>query len=83
MNLETQVAAEVALFIASSPSPEQVIAFRPSQETVDRAYALIDAERERSLTEDEQKELDTYLAIEHLMIMAKAEAHRKLQQQAS
>ena len=47
---ETQAALEIARFIASQSSPEQVIAFRPSPAVIERAYALIDAERERSLT---------------------------------
>lgn len=80
---ETLAAVEIARFIASQPTPEQVIAFRPSTEVVERAYALIDAERERPLTEDEAHELEHYLAIQHIMILAKAEAHRQLRQQAS
>ena len=80
---ETQAALEIALFIASQPSPEQVIAFRPSPTVVERAYALIDAERERALSIEEHHELESYLAIQHIMILAKAEAHRQLHQRAS
>jgi hypothetical protein len=80
---ESQATLEVARFIASHPSPEQVIAFTASPEVVERAYALISAERERPLSDEERKELESYVLLQHLMIMAKAEAHRQLQQQAS
>ena len=81
--LESQATREVARFIASHPSPAQVIAFTASPEVVERAYALINAERERPLTDAEQKEMENYLLLQHLMIIAKVEAHRQLQQQAS
>ncbi len=83
MSIESLASVEVARFIASRPSPEQVIAFQPSSEVVERAYELIEIERARALTEDERRELDSYLTIQHIMILAKAEAHRQLQQQAS
>ena len=81
--LESQATREVARFIASHPSPEQVIAFTASPEVAARAYTLIHAERERPLSEAEQKEMESYLLLQHLMIMAKAEAQQQLQQQAS
>lgn len=80
---ETQAALEIARFTASQPSPEQVIVFRPSPAVIERAYALIDAERERSLTVEEHHEMESYLAIQHIMILAKAEAHLQLRQRAS
>jgi len=83
MAVTSTIALEVARFIARSPSPEQVIAFQPSPESVERAYALIDAERAGTLSEDERQELESYLAMQHLMILAKAEAHQLLQQKAS
>jgi len=83
MPVETQAALEIARFIASHPTPEQVIAFQSSPDVVKRAYELIDAERTGTLTDDEHEEMESYLAIQHIMILAKAEAHRQLQQQAS
>jgi hypothetical protein len=83
MNLKTQAAREVARLIASHPTPEQIIAFHPSPEASDRAYELIDAEREGTITDAERVELESYTVLENLMEMAKIEAHQQLQQQAS
>jgi hypothetical protein len=74
MAIETQAALEVARFIASHPSPERVIAFHLSPDVAERAYALIDAERVGTLTDEERQELESFLAIQHIMILAKAEA---------
>ncbi len=81
--MQPQITLEVARLIASRPTPEQIIAFHPSQDVVDRAYALLDNKRAGTLTQDEQEELNNYLAIEHLMMLAKAEAHQQLHQRAS
>ena len=83
LNLKTQAAREVARLIASHPTPEQIISFHPSPEASARAYALIDADRDGTLTDDERAELDSFTMLENLMEMAKVEAHYQLQQQAS
>lgn len=83
MPTETQVEMEVARFLASGPSPEEIIAFRASPAIAERMYDLIDRERTGQISKDEQNELDTYVYVEHLMRLVKAEAHRKLSQQVS
>jgi len=83
MNIQTQAAREVAQLIASHPTPEQIIAFHPSPEASERAYELIDSEREGTITEEERIELESYTMLENLMELAKIEAHRQLQQRAS
>lgn len=80
---ETPLAREVALLIANQLTSEEVLAFKASPEAADRAYTLIEAERERPLAEEERREMESYLLIQHIMILAKAEARRKLQQRAS
>jgi hypothetical protein len=83
MAVTSTITLEIARLVARRPSPEQVIAFQPSAESVARAYALIEAERIGTLSTDEQQELESYLAMQHLMILAKAEAHQLLLQEAS
>lgn len=83
MFLKTQAAAEVAHFLANHPTPEQIVAFHPSSEVAKRAYRLIHIDRDGSLTEEERKELDSCLVIEHIMELVKLEAHQQLRQQAS
>ena len=83
MPLKTQAATEIARFLANHPTPEQIVAFHPSPEVAERAYELIHTEREGALTEEERKELESYVVIEYLMELVKLEAHRQLRQQAS
>ena len=83
MLLKTQAATEIAQFLANHPTSEQIMAFHPSSVVAERAYELIYIERNGSLTEEESKELDSYLVIEYLMELVKLEAHRQVRQQAS
>ena len=83
MLLKTQAATEIARFLANYPTPEQIVAFHPSSEVAERAYELIHTEREGALTEEERKELESYVVIEYLMELVKLEAHRQMRQQAS
>jgi hypothetical protein len=80
---ETQAEREVVQFLTSQPPPEAIIAFHPSPGVTERLYDLVEIERERSLGDDEQRELDSYLCLNHLLKMMKIEAHRQLGQQAS
>jgi len=83
MLLKTQAATEIARFLAHYPTPEQIVAFHPSSEVVERAYELIRTEREGALTEEERQELESYVVIEYLMELVKLEAQRQLRPQAS
>ena len=83
MLLKTQAATEIAQFLAHHPTPEQIVAFHPSSLVAERAYELIQADRDGLLTKEERKELDSYLVIEYLMGLIKLEAHRQLRQLAS
>jgi hypothetical protein len=68
---------EVIEFIASS-SPQNVIAFRPSEEAKARVADLIFGEKTEGLSEAEKSELDLCLQIEHLMRGAKVRAQHYL-----
>ena len=83
MLLKTQAATELARFLAHHPTPEQIVAFHPSAEVAERAYELIQTERDGVLTEDERQELESYVVIEYLMELVKLEAQRQLRPQAS
>ncbi len=54
MLLKTQAATEVAQFLAHHPTPEHIVAFHPSAEVAERAYELIQTERDGVLTEEER-----------------------------
>jgi hypothetical protein len=73
MMQRNKVYDEVIEFIASS-SPQNVIAFRPSEEAEARVADLIFREK----TDDEKSEVDLCLQIEHLLRAAKVRAHHYL-----
>lgn len=83
MPIEPPAALEIVRFLASGPTPEQIVAYHPSPEASERAYALIAAERAGTITADERAELDQSVYLEHMMRLIKAEAHHILQQRAS
>jgi hypothetical protein len=69
---------EVIEFIAAGTSPQNVVAFRPSESAKERVADLIRREKAASLSPDEESELNHYLQLEHLMRLAKARAHQHL-----
>ena len=64
--------------LASQPSPRQIIALRPSRELQSRASELLEKEKNQSLATEEERELERYLMLEHLLRLAKAHAYRRL-----
>jgi hypothetical protein len=71
-------AAEVFEFLASLPSPEAVMDLRPSVRLDERVRSLLEKNRTRGLTPQEEKEWERYEFLEHLVRLAKANALRKL-----
>ena len=65
---------EVIDFIAAGTTPQNVIAFRPSEESQERVADLLAREKSGELLAGERSELDHYMQIEHLMRLAKARA---------
>ncbi len=70
---------ELIDFIASGTTPEAIIQFRPSQAAQHRAHELIERKTDGLLSEEELSELDDFLQLEHILIMAKARARQRLQ----
>jgi hypothetical protein len=65
---------EIIDFIAGGTTPQNVIAFRPSEMAQARVTDLLAREKEGKLSPEEKSELDRYLQLEHLMRLAKARA---------
>ena len=61
------------------PSPQEVLALRPSPELDARIRELLRKNREEGLTPAEEAEWQRYETVEHLVRMAKARATAKLQ----
>jgi hypothetical protein len=70
---------EIVDFIATGTTPESVVAFRPTRAAIQRVEDLVARSRDGVISSEEQAELDDYLQLEHLMILAKARARQKLQ----
>jgi hypothetical protein len=63
---------EIADFLASGPSPEEMLEFRPSPEIQARAEELLGKLKDGSLSVEERRELDQFEQVERLMRFVKA-----------
>jgi len=79
--LPAQVYRYVLDFLTSQPTPEQIAQFRPTAEMQARLRYLVEKEHTDGLTQEEQMELSEYEQIEHLIVMFKAGALTRTQQE--
>ena len=70
---ETAV-GEIVDVLTSQPTPEQVLALRPSDEMQARVSDLLQRSAVGTLSRAEDAELERYLYLEHLVRLAKARA---------
>lgn len=70
---------EIIDFIAGGTTPESVLAFRPSDSVQRRVSELVQLSKQGGISAEDQSELEDYLQLEHLMIMAKARARQHTQ----
>lgn len=70
--------AEIIEFLASTPTPERIIAFKPSEQLELRLNYLLSQNRQDTLTDNERQELDEFLRMNHFMNMLKIRAREKL-----
>jgi hypothetical protein len=68
---------EVADFIAAL-DPSKLLGLKPSAPVQERVNNLMYKKKENGLTDEEQYELDRYMALEHLVSLAKARARARL-----
>lgn len=73
------VVGEVFEFLARRPSPEAVLAFRPSEQASARLRDLLERNRESALTAEEEAELDTLQSLNHFFALLKAQARQQAQ----
>ena len=67
---------EIIDFIAAGTTPEAVVAFHPSDSVQQRVAYLVERSKDGSISVEVQSELEDYLQLEHIMIMAKARARK-------
>src|SRR2546426_9420601 len=71
--------AQVLEKLAQLPSPAEVLALRPSAELDARIRELLEKQRDKGLTPEEEAEWERYELVEHLVRIAKARAMTRLQ----
>lgn len=69
---------EITDFLASAPTAEQIIAYKPSDILDQRLHELLHKNSSEQLTTEERKELDEFLRINHLLTVVTAKAQLKL-----
>jgi hypothetical protein len=68
------VFVEMIGFLASGPTPAQIVAFKLSPTAQARLETLLDTHREEGLTAEETAELEVYAQVNHLLLLLKARA---------
>jgi len=66
---------EIAEFLATAPSQEQLLKYRPSKGLQQRVRELLAKLKNNRLTAEEQRELDQFECIESLIGLVKARIH--------
>jgi hypothetical protein len=70
---------QIIELLASQPSPEVILAIRPTPTLQARMSELLEQNKSGTLTRSEEVELDRYLLLEHWVRLAKAHAYKNLQ----
>lgn len=65
-------------FLASLPTPEEILNLRPSKELQSQIDSLLEKSRTVGLTSEEEKLWQSYEYTEHLVRLAKTRAYAKL-----
>jgi hypothetical protein len=69
---------EIIDLFAAGTTPAGVVSFRPSLKAQHRISELIARRHEGTISAQEALELDDFLELEHLLIMAKARARQHI-----
>jgi hypothetical protein len=72
---------ELSDLLASSPRPEQILKFHPSKKVERQYHRLLTKQGNRSLTDEQERELDQFRHAETLMQLVKAKLLIKTRQQ--
>ena len=73
---------QIVELLASQPSPEEILAIRPTPALQARMSELLERNKSESLSRTEEAELDRYLLLEHWVRLAKAHASKRIQKAA-
>ena len=65
-------------FLSSTPTPEAILAFRPSRELQARASELLEKNQAGNLSDEDRAELDEFQRMNHFMSSLKIRASEKV-----
>lgn len=71
---------EIMVLLASQPTPEEILAIRPSESLQQRVSELLAERKKGALSIQEETELERHLTVEHLVRLAKTNAYAQLKQ---
>lgn len=70
--------SEILDFLVNSPTPEDILAFKPSAGLEEQLSSLMTKNKQDTLSDDEQNELESFLQLNHFVNMLKIRARKKL-----
>ena len=76
------LAREVVSFLSKGPSAAEILAFRPSDQSVRNAAELLDKNRAGALSRAEAADLDDMAVVNRLFTLIKAQAREHLRKAA-
>jgi len=78
LNIQQSIFSEIADFLVSQPSLEEIVAYRVPDSVQNYLDNLLEKNREEGLSADERIEMEKFLAVSHLMSLAKSKARLKI-----
>lgn len=70
--------AEITDFLATNPTPDEIIAYQLPEDLQERAHELLERNGEGLLTDDERDEMFDFVRIDDMMSTLKAKMRLKL-----
>jgi hypothetical protein len=72
------VFSEITDFLATNPTPEEIIAYRLPDDLQARAHELLELNTEGELTDEAREEMFDFVRVEEMMSLLKAKMKLKL-----
>jgi hypothetical protein len=74
MTAHSKAFDDIIDFMLAGKTPEEIIAFKASKATNKRISYLLQQEKDAVISPEEKSELDYYMLLEHIVVLAKAKA---------
>ena len=78
INVQQSIFSEIADFLVSQPSLEEIVAYRVPDTVQNYIDNLLEKNREEGLSAVERIEMEKFLAVSHLMSLTKSKARLKI-----